>query len=173
MAYETLSDPELRGVFDKLKGIEQEVGGPKFSGVEFFDAMGREAVRRSAVLCVLYDRRLTKPSTPSLSMRHLESVFNATSMELASAIWYLKHRGFVTSDDKSSLQITVDGMDHLEAAKPSAKDVMPFIKPTALKDASAAGVQPQAEQGQESVLGTLNRALAKATPAAAQAGLVR
>ncbi len=38
MAYETLSDPELRGVFDKLKGVGQEDSGPKFSGVEFFAA---------------------------------------------------------------------------------------------------------------------------------------
>src|ERR1019366_7958937 len=90
MAYETLSDPELRSVFDKLKGIGQDEGGPKFSGVEFFDALGREAVRRAAILCVLYDRRLTKPSAPSLSMRHLELIVEATAAELSSALWYLK-----------------------------------------------------------------------------------
>jgi curved DNA-binding protein CbpA len=170
-AYETLSDPELRAVFDKLKGIGQEEGGPKFSGVEFFDALGREADRRAAILCVLYDRRLTKPSAPSLSMRHLELIVDATAEELSSAIWYLKQRGLVASDDKSSLQITVAGMDFLEEKKPSAEDVMPFIKATGISEATtAAPAKPGRET--ESVLTTLNRALAR-TPVGSQADLVR
>jgi curved DNA-binding protein CbpA len=156
MAYETLSDPELRSVFDKLKGIGQDEGGPKFSGVEFFDALGREAVRRAAILCVLYDRRLTKPSAPSLSMRHLELIVEATAAELSSALWYLKQRGLAASDDKSSLQITVAGMDFLESTRPLPEEVMPFIKEAAIAVARA-----QPARGSESVLSTLNRALAR------------
>lgn len=157
-AYETLSDPELRAVFDKLKGVGQEDSGPKFSGLEFFDALGREAVRRAAILCVLYDRRLTKPSAPSLSMRHLELIVEATAEELSSAMWYLKQRGLVASDDKSSLQITVDGMDFLESKRPSAEDVMPFIKGSA-----STAAQTPAPRETESVLATLNRALSRST----------
>ena len=156
-AYETLSDPELRSMFDKLKGVGQDEGGPKFSGVDFFDALGREALRRVAILCVLYDRRLTKPSAPSLSMRHLELIIEATAAELSSALWYLKQRGLAASDDKSSLQITVDGMDFLESKKPLAGDVMAFIK--AGGDRRFAQAQPKREE--ESVMMTLNRALAR------------
>src|SRR5579862_42880 len=105
MAYETLSDPELRGIFDKLKGIGQDDGGPKFSGLDFFDAIGREMNLRSAILCVLYDRRRSKPATPSLSMRHMEVIVEASATELSSALWYLKQRGLAASDDKSSLKI--------------------------------------------------------------------
>ncbi len=159
MAYETLLDPELRGIFDKLKGVGQEESNPKFSGVEFFDALGHEALRRTAILCVLYDRRLIKPSTPSLSMRHLELIVEATAAELSSALWYLKQRGLAASDDKSSLQITVDGMDFLESRKPLAEDVLAFIKPAAI----AAGPAPL-KRGGESVMATLNRALSR-TPA--------
>src|SRR5580698_8560915 len=125
-AYETLSDPELRGVFDKVKGVGQEESGPKFSGMEFFDALGRDSVLRAAILCVLYDRRRTKPTAPRLSMRHLEVIIEASEVELSSALWYLKQRGLAASDDKSSLQITVDGMDFLESNKPAAEDVMAF-----------------------------------------------
>jgi curved DNA-binding protein CbpA len=155
MAYETLADPELRIVFDKIKGVGQEDAGPKFSGVEFFDTLGREAVRRAAILCVLYDRRLTKPSTPSLSMRHLELIVEATAAELSSALWYLKQRGLAASDDKSSLQITVTGMDFLESQRPSPEDVMPFIK-----DAAIEGSRALPYPKKDSVLETLNRALA-------------
>ena len=160
MAYETLLDPELRGIFDKLKGVGEEESKPKFSGVDFFDALGREALRRTAILCVLYDRRLTKPSAPSLSMRHLELIVDATAAELSSALWYLKQRGLAASDDKSSLQITVDGMDFLESKKPLPEDVMAFIKPAAIASAPA----PLKRGGGESVMATLNRALSR-TPA--------
>ncbi|MGP0073463.1 MAG: J domain-containing protein [Bryobacteraceae bacterium] len=156
MAYETLSNPELRAIFDKLKGVGQEKSVPKFSGVEFFDALGREGVRRTAILCVLYDRRLIHPSAPGLSMRHLELIVEATASELSSAIWYLKQRGLVASDDKSSMHITVDGMDFLEKNQPTAEDVMPFIKVTGT---SAAQAKPA--RGAESVLTTLNRALGR------------
>lgn len=155
-AYETLSDPELRNIFDKLRGLGQDVSVPKFSGVGFFDALGREAIRRAAILCVLYDRRLTKPGAPSLSMRHIETIVDATAAELSSALWYLKQRGLAASDDKSSLQITVDGMDFLESKQPSPETVMPFIKGAATAVAQA----PPAREP-ETVLSTLNRALAK------------
>jgi curved DNA-binding protein CbpA len=163
-AYETLSDPELRAVFDKLKGVGREEGGPKFSGSDFFDALGREAIRRVAILCVLYDRRLSKPSAPSLSMRHLELMVEATAVELSFAIWYLKQRGLVASDDKSSMQITVDGMDFLENKKPSAEEVMPFMKDT------AGAAAP--DRRSESALNKLNRALAR-TPGVEKADLVK
>jgi hypothetical protein len=155
-AYETLSDPDLRSVFDKLKGVGADDGGPKFSGAEFFEAMGREAMRRMAILCVLYDRRLTKPLAPSLSMRHLELIVEGSPEELSTSMWYLKQRGLAASDDKSSVHITVDGMDFLETKKPAAGEVMALIK-SAAKPAAAA--KPTRES--ESVLDTLNRALGR------------
>ncbi len=149
-AYEVLSDPEQRILFDKVKGVDQQDGTPKFTGVGFFDALGREGVLRTVVLCVLYDRRLTKPSTPSLSMRHLELIVEATAVQIGSALWYLKQRGWAASDDKSSLQITVDGMEYLENNRPLPEDVMPYIKPAAI-------AFPQRQT--ESALTSLNRVL--------------
>jgi curved DNA-binding protein len=131
-AYETLSDPELRKEFDALKGVTGDVARPKFTGVEFFDGLGREVNLRSALLCVFYDRRRTKPLTPSLSMRHVENILEAPPEALNFALWYLKQRGFVGNDDRSSLVITVEGMDFLEAHLPAPESVMAFIKPAAI-----------------------------------------
>jgi hypothetical protein len=158
MAYETLSDPQLRATFDKVKGVGQDEGSPKFRGLAFFDALEHEATRRSAILCVLYDRRCQKPTAPSLSMRHLETMIEATEAELSTAIWYLKQRGLAAADDKSSLQITVDGIDFLETRKPLLDDVMPFVK-----GAAQATPEPQpVKSATQSVLNTLNRALVRA-----------
>jgi hypothetical protein len=143
LAFEVLSDPDLRSDFDKLKGIGGE-DKPKFSGLPFFEAYRRDSHLRVGLLCVLYDRRRTKPFTPALSMRHLEAILNASSQELNFALWYLKQRDLVMADDKSSLQITVDGMDYLEDNPASPELVMPMIK--------AAGLVGSAvEEGSEEV----------------------
>jgi curved DNA-binding protein CbpA len=153
-AYEVLSNPSLRREFDGLLGLGQNDGAPKFSGAGFFDAFGRDTGLRMALLCILYDRRRTKPFTPSLSMRHIENLLDGSNEELTFALWYLKQRGLVMTDDKSSLQITVDGMDYLAANKPTADVLMPFIKEPA--------AAPPVEQKPEPVPAP---AAAPATPA--------
>lgn len=139
LAFEVLFDVTLRREFDKLKGLDQDTA-MKFTGASFFEELGRGVNLRTAVLCLLYDRRRLKPYTPSISMRELESMLETTSDELNFALWYLKQHGLVTMDDKGSLQITVEGMDMLESSRPAPESVMPLIKP----DAVAAGkAQPK------------------------------
>ena len=173
LAYEVLSDAELRTGFDKIKGVGQDQSAPKFTGLDFFDALGREALLRVALLCVLYDRRKLKPLAPSISVRHLETILDSTSDEMTSVLWYLKQRNLVRSDDKSSLHITVDGMDFVENKKPTADEVMRFIKPDAIAGSKApqaspitpAGspptAPPTAKPESESVRSVLNRVLAR------------
>ncbi len=132
LAYEILSQPDLRKQFDKLKGIGEENAPPKFTGLPFFSSMGRENGLRAALLSVLYDRRRQRPFAPSLSVRHVESIVSATLEEMTFVLWYLKERKWVISDDKSSLQITANGMEFLEKNPPSADLVMPLIKPSGL-----------------------------------------
>ncbi len=164
-AYEVLSDPSLRASFDQVKGIDHEAGSPKFTGAEFFHALAQGAVLRSAILCILYDRRRVKSFKPSLSMRQLEGMLHGTAGELNFALWYLKQRGLVANDDKSSMEITVEGMDYLEQNRPIAEAVMPFIKQQAV------AIQPQSEKPPvaeaklgEPVLTVLRRALQRNNP---------
>jgi hypothetical protein len=172
LAYEVLSDPTLRAGFDKVKGVDHESNKPQFTGVEFFHALEQGAVLRAAVLCILYDRRRIKSTRPSLSMRNLENMLQVTTEELNFALWYLKQRGLVINDDKSSMEITVDGMDYLERNHPSAESVIPLIKPEALST-----VQPEKRVGEKigaPVLNALNRARQrKATAEEAQVPLVQ
>jgi len=135
LAYEVLSDPALRLGFDKIKGIDQDGGNPKFTGVVFFSALEQGTVLRLAILCILYDRRRVSYK-PGLSMRQLEGMLQTTPEELNFALWYLKQRNWVLNDDKSSLAITVQGMDYLEQNRPSAETVMPLIRPESVADAA-------------------------------------
>jgi hypothetical protein len=166
----------LRIEFDKVKGIDHEAGDPKFTGVDFFHGLEQGTVLRSAVLCILYDRRRIKSFKPSLSMRHLENMLHVTAQELNFAVWYLKQRGYVLPDDKSSMEITVEGMDYLEHNRPSPEAVMLMVKPEALAgprpqpekppaveaktiDAKPAELKPVEAKATEPVLSVLNRAI--------------
>jgi curved DNA-binding protein CbpA len=159
-AYEVLADPALRASFDKVKGVDLEAGNPKFSGAEFFRGLAQGSGLRSAVLCILYDRRRVKSSKPGLSMRHLEGMMNTTSDELNFALWYLKKRGFIAIDDKSSMEISVEGMDFLEQNRPSAEGVMQFIKQDSLVNTQQPAAATKIE---ESILNVLNRTLHRAS----------
>jgi len=109
-------------------------------------------------------------------MRAIEIMVEATAVELSSALWYLKQRGLVVNDDKSSMAITVEGMDYLEKNMPPQEAVVRFIKPEALTqgqpaaaplkhEAPAALLAKQEGPGAgEPVLNALNRALLRHQP---------
>lgn len=127
-AYDALSDPTNRAMFDKVRGGNESEPELRFSGAPFFDSLRNEVPRRMAILCVLYDRRRLAPFTPSVSMRQMEALIVATTEELAFSVWYLKQRGWVSQDDRSSMQITVEGMEHLEGNLPNPAQVALFLK---------------------------------------------
>jgi len=131
-AYEVLSDPAQRFAFDSIKGVDEDTNCPQFSGTEFFQSMGSDAGLRVALLCILYERRKKKPLKPGLPMRYVEAMLNADLDSLFFVLWYAKQRGWVSSDDKSNLLITVQGMDYLDSNRPSAAMVLPHIKPASI-----------------------------------------
>src|SRR5580704_5735076 len=97
LAFEVLSDPLLRREFDRIKGVGEELSTPRFTGDDFFNAIVRERELRMAILSLLYDRRRTKPLTPSLSMRHLENMIQASADEIIFTLWYLKQRNLASN----------------------------------------------------------------------------
>jgi curved DNA-binding protein CbpA len=165
LAFEVLSDPGLRASFDKVKGVDHEAGNPKFTGSGFFTALAQGSAMRAAVLCILYDRRRIKPFKPGLSMRHLEGMMISSGDELSFAVWYLKQRSLIISDDKSNMEITVEGMDYLEKSQPEPAALIPFIKEDAFVNAAppqpekVAVVEVVEVKPAEPVLNILNRAL--------------
>jgi hypothetical protein len=163
-AYEVLSDPGLRAAFDQVKGVDREGGKPKFTGAEFFEALEQSAGLRAAILCILYDRRRVKSFKPSLSMRHLDAMVHVTGEALNFALWYLKKRSFVIYDDKSAMEITVEGMDFLEQNRPSPELVMPFIRPDSLATPWVGKQPAAAAKIAEPVLNVLSRALQRNNP---------
>src|ERR1700692_4153225 len=82
--------------------------------------------------------------------------------ELNFALWYIKQRGFAVNDDKSSMAITVEGMDYLEKNQPSPEAVLKFIKPDALLSPAPVAIntgEPAAIKSGEPVMNVLSRAM--------------
>ncbi len=148
LAYEVLADPAARKAFDSVRTGPEQEGPPRFRGEEFFESVSEETSRRFALLCVLYDRRQQRPFAPSLAVRQIEAILTPSAEELTLTIWFLKQRGLIRSDDKSSLQITVEGMEYLEKNLPPFAAIKPLLK---LMDATA---QPAAKPAAPPVAAT-------------------
>lgn len=127
LAYEVLSDPARRSEFDGPRETKKQEDSLEFQSDEFFESIRTENARRMALLCLLYDRRRTRPSVPGVSIREIERTMSVTTEQMFFSIWYLKQRNLVISDDKSNMQITVDGMDYLERHTPTAESILPLL----------------------------------------------
>ena len=134
LAFEVLLDPAARASFDSLRPGAAQDDAPQFSGLGFFSAGAGEVLRRRVVLTVMYDRVRHKTNRPGLSMRQLELMLTLPMEQLQFVVWYLKARGYASQDDKSNIQITVEGMDYLDSNFPSAEEIMPFIRATAKQE---------------------------------------
>jgi hypothetical protein len=95
-------------------------------------------------------------------------MLDVTNDELTFALWYLKQRGFVAADDKSSLAITIDGMDYLENHWPTAEGVLPYIKAASLaipaeSPSQAGGAEAAAARGRKGarIIGMLRAHIAQ------------
>ena len=168
-AYEVLMDPAARQAFDAVRGGPPAESAPRFSGGQFFQSLESDGRWRQCLLCILYDRRRKKPATPGLSVRHVENMMTATSEQVQFTIWYLKQRGYVASDDKSNLQITIQGIDHLEKSLPEPGTVLGLLKPDAVQQPEKPPDVAVVLDTQAQLLG-MAQAVAKATDEAPAAG---
>ena len=76
------------------------------------------------------------------------------------ALWYIKQRGFTVNDDKSGMEITVEGMDHLEKNRLApAQAVLKFIKPESLLHPVPPIEKPTQAETTAGVLNVLSRAI--------------
>jgi curved DNA-binding protein CbpA len=128
-AFELLSDPKRRKDFDADLARHNQEPIPVFLNREFTDGVQGEHNRRLGVLCLLYNQRKLNPITPVLSVLQLESLMSTPREHLEFAVWYLKQKRLVQADDRSSLTITFDGIDHLEENLPREETVRKLLQP--------------------------------------------
>jgi curved DNA-binding protein len=114
-AYTILSDPERRAKYDvSYHQARQDRWRLVASGAHAENDFEIEQIGRLTLLEALYTRRRMEPTAPSLMTSDLESLIGRPREHLEFTIWYLAQKKYVTRDDQARLQITADGVEHLE-----------------------------------------------------------
>jgi len=114
-AYTILSDAEQRARYDVL---HQQARQDRFKLVatagDVRNDFEMEQMVRLTLLEALYTRRRMEPSSPAIWMGDLEGLIGRPREHLEFTVWFLSQKKFVTRDDNARLQITADGVEHLE-----------------------------------------------------------
>src|SRR5215471_9011750 len=127
-AYKVLSDPEKRKEFDASYKTKKENPLPVFLTREFTEGVDGEVNRRMGLLCLLYTQRRTNPVQPALSVLEIEQMMFIPREHLLFTIWYLKAKRQIVQDDCSSLMITAEGIDFMEANLPEHKTMVKMLE---------------------------------------------
>ncbi len=113
-AYQTLSDPQSRAVYDneyrKARRAPEPLEPPKQA-----PSIKDEVQRREEILLLLYKRRQTHPTQPSLGLRDLETLVGIPKEQLEFSLWYLKESGYLSRSDSARHTITLQGVQIAES----------------------------------------------------------
>ena len=127
-AFETLTNPGLRGEYDALYQQRNTEPIELFELKEFSIGVEGEANRRMGILCLLYNRRRSNPEDPGLSLLEFESMMSVPREHLMFTMWYLRENDCVRQDDASDYVITGGGVDYVESHLPSNKLLYRLLK---------------------------------------------
>ena len=127
-AYETLSDPSRREVYDLALEERAQEPLPVFEMSDFSAGVDGEMNRRVGILCLLYNSRRANEDKPGLSLMELEKLMGFPREHLAFAVWYLRNRQYVTTGESSDIVITSEGIDYLESNLPTSRVAYKLLK---------------------------------------------
>ena len=127
-AFKILSDPERRKEYDDKYKQRKENPLPVFLTKEFAEGVDGEINRRIGLLCLLYTQRRANQVAPALSVLEIEQMMSIPREHLGFTIWYLKAKRYIQQDDRSSLLITAEGIDFLEANLPEHKTMYKMLE---------------------------------------------
>lgn len=127
-SFEVLIDPVARKAYDAVKLGPQDDELPEFTPEDMVAALEDDIARRTCLMSLLYNKRRSTPARPGLAVRLVEQIMKITPPEILLTTWYLKSKGLISSDDKSNLIITVEGIDFLEAARPNPAAIRRMLR---------------------------------------------
>lgn len=115
-AYEVLSKPERRALYDQALRAREAEPNPVFENRIFVDGLDAELNRRFGILALLYQCRRTNSGNQGLSTLELEVRMSLPREHLEFTLWYLRHKGYVqVLEANSDYAITPVGVDYVES----------------------------------------------------------
>jgi curved DNA-binding protein CbpA len=141
-AYDTLSSPALRADYDQFCQKAAAQQDPLSADIDFMDSIDGELNRRLALLALLYQRRRTNPTFPSVSLQEVEERMGFPRDYLEFTTWYLLKKGYITRADNSAFTLTAEGVDFVETQRGNAPVLNKLLTSTAGAFTSAPGSGP-------------------------------
>jgi hypothetical protein len=133
-AYEVLSRPERRALYDYALYARETEPNPLFGDRIFVDGLGGELNRRCGVLALLYQRRRTNQGNLGISVVELENRMSLPREHLEFTLWYLRCKGYVQIlEENSDYAVTALGVDYVEtnsAENPILRELLTAGRPT-------------------------------------------
>jgi curved DNA-binding protein CbpA len=127
-AYEMLTDPEARAVYDEAYHQHDVEPIPLFELREFAMGVDGEANRRMGILCLLYNRRRANPDDAGLSILEFEKMMSIPREHLMFTMWYLREQSCVKQNESSDFEITGAGVDYVESHLPTNRILYKLLK---------------------------------------------
>lgn len=124
-AYKVLSDPEKRAEYDVRLGQYTRQKWKIFDQPSAAVGVDGERNKRKGILAILYNKRLTQPHSPAMSLPEMEDLLGVPREHLEFSLWYLKENGWIQRGDNAKFLITAKGVDQAEemgAWAPPRKD---------------------------------------------------
>lgn len=119
-AYEVLTDSEKRAAYDVKLNKIQKKRWKIFEKPAEAQGVEAEKRKRSAILSMLYTKRIQSPGSPAVGISDFENVLGIPKEHLEFPLWYLRESGNVSRSDNAKFVITVRGVDEVERTHCSA-----------------------------------------------------
>ena len=116
-AYKALKDTDQRAEYDRqyfaLKGLQRPVfANPENAPIDDATALGDAEVHHR-ILTKLYRRRRENALDAGVVGWLMQEKLGCTDDEFAFHVWYLKSKGYLAITEQGTLEITIDGVDHV------------------------------------------------------------
>jgi curved DNA-binding protein len=116
-AYKILRNPDQRAEYDVLHAQNCRQDWNKFSSssesrIDEESALS-DAESHEKILNFLYDKRRQQAKQAGVVAFHLQEILNCSDDHFEFHKWYLKEKGFITLSEQGTLEITVQGVDHI------------------------------------------------------------
>jgi curved DNA-binding protein len=114
-AYQTLSDPEKRAVFDIEHRTTRRLTWKIFDQTTSAHGVEAERRKRAGILALLYRKRVAQPDQPAMNLKEFEELLGVPKEHLEFTLWFLKEGQYVTRSDNGRHSITLKGVELAES----------------------------------------------------------